>query len=373
MFVRSSSILAVVFCAPTLVLAQSHHHHGAHLSGYRYGTSSYSVGSTFVGTPGFSAGVVTPYPLGIGAVPYPIVTGYGAGGWYAPPYGYGTFGYGGLGYRYGYALPPVVIPAETMYGPGPVRRMMGLDPPLGTPVIQQTTVVAPQANNGNGFGVLAPQPGGARPNVRASNAQTLARAKKQVENGDVLFAAQKYADALASYSDAARTAPDLADAYFRKAAADIALARYDDAVSAIKFGLQLAPTWVDGPFRFSALYGGNVLAEQSHRDVLDRAVASRPTSDLLFLSGVVRYFGEHPKQSETYFQKASVVAVGNSSHLDLFLKRVAMLPPDPSPPATPPVQAAKPNVDDLLVPGVVPQGPAAPPVAKPADVNGRDI
>jgi hypothetical protein len=86
------------------------------------GISSIQVFSSGFGYGGFASGVITPFPYR------------GWGGGFYDPYCFGPYGYGyGGGYWGGglYAA-PLVIPAETMYGPGPGRRMMGLDPPLSS-------------------------------------------------------------------------------------------------------------------------------------------------------------------------------------------------------------------------------------------------
>lgn len=386
--VTVATILIVGVLGPTVVSAQVHYHgnhgHSSHYHatsvpgiGLGYGTGYYSAGTALYMSPGITAGVVTPYPLGLGAVPYPIVTGYGAGGWYAPsiPYGYGNYGYGAGPYGGGYWLPPISYPAENLFGPGPVRRMMGVDPPLGTPIVNNTTIVSPSpvvppiGNAGaGGFGVNA-NPGGAaknvvvaKPNVRVSNPQTLDRSKKEIERGDADFAAQQYAQAFSAYKDATRMTPDLGDAYFRLAAAAVAIGRYDDAATALKTGLQLAPQWVEGPFRFAALYNDNKLAQAAQLRKLEEAVETRPTSDLLFLVGVWRYFGDRRETSVPYFHRARALALGEAPHIRLFLQQL----PAPLPQASPQgVPAVAPNFN-LLDPEVPPQGPNA-------DAGARDL
>ena len=68
---------------------------------------------------------------------------------------------------------------------------------------------------------------------RATNAQATALGQKFIGYGDAWFAKGKYFDANARYRDAARTAPQLADAYFRQGFALAALGKYDAAVKAI--------------------------------------------------------------------------------------------------------------------------------------------
>ena len=352
--------------------SHGHHHGHGHVYGhgaghyYGHGSSAYGLGiggygfrstylstGSYFGTPGFSAGVISPYlGYGWGGGYYPSGGYYG--GW-GGGYGYGSSwgGYGPWGYARpyygGFAAPPIILPTEYLYGPGPVRRLMGLDPPLGTSIVQQTiysnpvaTVVQKPVAQGGGFGVLA---GGnaqmpPRPNVQATNAATQARALKLVEAGDAAFQKQRYADAFTQYKEAARTAPDMAEIYLRQAAASVALRRYDDAVASLKFGLRLSTTWVDGRFRIVGLYGDDRLAQAAHFDALAQAAIDRPSSDLLFLTGVMLYFNDPPQRAEPFLRRAAELVIGESWHIDVFEKAVQRLPaaaPVAQPPA--PVQA----------------------------------
>jgi hypothetical protein len=324
------------------------------------GFSSIEVFSSGYGG-GFAAGVITPFPY------------CGWGGGFYDPYACGPFGYGGGGYGYGggywgggFYAAPLVIPAETMYGPGPVRRMMGLDPPLGTPIVNQTIINNPPPKNTGGFGVLAqPQQNGVpqRPNVFVSNASTQQRARKFIDQGDTAFQQQRFAEALSSYADARRTAPDLADTYFRQAAAAMALGRFDEATDAVKFGLKLAPNWVDSRFRFSALYGPAAAAREAHLENLIRTANDRPTSDMMFLLGVALFFDDAPRTAQAPLDRARALAVGESWHIDLFLKALERLPPDAAQPAgaAQPVNAAKPILPDQR------------PANRPPDDGAREI
>lgn len=302
--------------------------------------SSFTTGATIIGTPGMAVGAVTYGPLGP-YTNYYYGSGYGWGGGLGWPGGYGLgysspwVGYapGGYGYWGGYlgrpfingwALPPAVIPAETIYGPGPVRRMMGLDPPLGTPIVNNTTIV----NNGpaapavvqqpDGFGVLAA--GGAPPRLRvpATNAAARERAKRQLEIGDGWFQKQQYGDAWIAYKEAARAAPDVADAYFHQAAAAVAQRRYEAAVDALKYGLRISTAYLDGEFKYSKLYGDNRISQTAHLEALAQAAMDQPSSDLYFLTGVMLFFDAEPLRAAPFFAKAKEVQAGETWHIDVF-------------------------------------------------------
>jgi hypothetical protein len=287
---------------------------------------------------------------------------WGGGGWGGAPY---WGGYGGY-----YALPPLVLPAETIYGPGPVRRLMGLDPPLGTPIVNNTIINLP--SQAQGFGVLAPgQQAPPRAGVRPSNAQARDLAKRQITAGDTLFAKQQYAQALEAYKQAMRAAPDLADSHFRQMVALVALGRYDAAVDAVKSGMRISKETVNGHFRIPAMYGDNVMARTAHLETLAKLTAERPSSDLFFLAGVMLFFDNPPQRSAPFFEQAAQLAVVEHWHIDVFrevLKRLAQVPGANGQAANGPV-ANGPAPNGAAANGPAPNGPAvgAPVPMPPAD------
>lgn len=329
--------------------------------------SSFTSGTTLLVTPGMTAGAVT---FG----PYGAYTNYGiGGGWYGPGYyssgpfvgyapgGYGfSYGYPGFGrwggwygrpYINGFALPPAIIPAEVMYGPAAVQRVMGIAPPLGTSVVNNTTYVnnAPNAAVNNnppqagGFGVNA---GGVNPpklHIAPTNAEARARSKRQLDIGDDWFRKQQYGEAWLAYKEAARAAPDVADPYFHQAAAAVAQRRYEAAVDALKYGLRISSTYVDGEFKYTKLYGDNRLAQTSHLEALAQAATDQPSSDLYFLTGVMLFFDADPLRSAPFFAKAREVQAGETWHIDVFrtiLQRMEMQQAQGAQPAANPPQAA---------------------------------
>jgi hypothetical protein len=319
--------------------------------------STFATGTTIVGTPGMAVGAVTYGPLG----PYTNYYygpgfgagyGYGLGGYASPWVGYAPGGYGywggflGRPFINGWALPPAVIPAETIYGPGPVRRMMGLDPPLGTPIVNNTTIVntgpaavAAGVQQPDGFGVLA---GGAAPprlRVPATNAAARERAKRQLEIGDGWFQKQQYGDAWIAYKEAARAAPDVADAYFHQAAAAVAQRRYEAAVDALKYGLRISTAYLDGEFKYSKLYGDNRISQTAHLEALAQAAMDQPSSDLYFLTGVMLFFDAEPLRAAPFFTKAKEVQAGETWHIDVFRTILARMEADANQNA--PVQQAR--------------------------------
>lgn len=241
-----------------------------------------------------------------------VVTGYGVygpwGAYYDPYYG-SPYGYSPFYDPYSaYVLPPLVLPAETIYGPGAVRRFIGLDPPLGSvPAVASPTPVVPA-------GVVVDDA------PRRSNAQRRARAWHFIQIGDDYFSQQKYAEALNRYRDAMQTAPDVADAHYRYALAAVAVGRYDDAAEHLKSGLAILPTWPQAGFKLQQLYGDQQLARKAHLEALAQQAAARGGDpDLLFLLGAHLLLNGEPERAAVFLRRARQLTAGQSEHLDALL------------------------------------------------------
>ncbi len=157
-------------------------------------------------------------------------------GWNAG-YLYPGWGYGGYGY-YGW-LPPLVLPAEQLYGPGPIRRMLAeaLVPLLPPPILpgDAALIGLPPAGNAAPAAAAAAQgpavqPAQQAPKVRAANAESRARALRFIELGDRHFQQQDFRAAYERYKLAAQAAPDLVEAHLRKGQCLLALRHFDAAV-----------------------------------------------------------------------------------------------------------------------------------------------
>lgn len=313
--------------APNVLAMQHPHHHGHHGGGYSYGGTSINL---FQGNYG---GLVSGYfgPVYGGALgPY-------GGPWIAGGYGpiYPGAYYGAL------FPPPLVIPAETMYGPMAMQNFLGLGggggpAPVAAPpqFAQPAAPAAAGGNVGGGFGVVAgnanpPQNG---PRVRVANEPTRVRASQTVGHGDEAFRRQKFHEAYQRYKDAAIVAPDMADAYFRQGFALTAMGQYDLAVKAFKRGLQFRPDWPASDFRLDTLYGDLALAKAAHRETLAQAAQNRPADgSLLYLIGVSFYFDGQPERAKPFFVRAQALETGDFTYVKVFLdeiaKRAAAQPP----------------------------------------------
>ena len=235
-------------------------------------------------------------------------------GGYAPYVGglYGYDPYAG-GYSYPYYpplyspyLPPVYLPAEEVFGPRAAQRFLDADdqsrPKLRANIIQDDE---------------APEP--KRGTERGTNSQAVARAWKFIAFGDARFANQEYSDANQRYRAASRSAPQLAEAWFRQGFAMLAIGRYDLAVAAIRRGLKINPNWAKSDFSLKELYGPDDRFKNAHCNALAEAAEANPNdADLLFLLGVHLHFDGQADRAKKFFDRAKDVAGGDAEHLNAF-------------------------------------------------------
>jgi len=244
----------------------------------------------------------------------PPYSSYGYG-YYAPGYG-GLYGYDpwyyqGYIYPNGYAssgmyLPPGTVPPGEVFGPRVAKEFLaGAAPARATPRRADDPLEAPSGAE------------------RGTNAQSLARARNFIGYGDARFAKQEYSDAVDRYRSASRSAPQLADAWFRQGFAFIALGRYESAANSFRRGLKLDPGWVQTKFRLSELYGPDEGAKNAHRDALAQAAENNPNdADLLFLLGVHLYCDGQKERAAPFFERAKELSGSHAEHLRPFMAKL---------------------------------------------------
>lgn len=240
------------------------------------------------------------------------------GSWSAPyPYPY-PYGYYGPYYPGPVILPPLFLPAESMYGPLAMRRFMGLDtvPAQAPPVI-----IANRPANNNPAPVVQ---GPVRPKVRITNAAMKAQAGKFMAFGDANFAKQNYNSALERYRTAAQTAPDVAEAYLRQGFALVAIGNYDSAARAMRRALLLQNDPAKFKLRLDNLYGENQMAKTAHLEALARAVENNELSaDLLLLLGLQLYFDNQADRARPVFQRCEQLGGNDDGAIIGFLEEAA--------------------------------------------------
>ncbi|MGQ9575671.1 MAG: tetratricopeptide repeat protein [Thermoguttaceae bacterium] len=216
---------------------------------------------------------------------------------------------------------PVYLPAEVLYGPEPVWRLMGVAHWVGPPGRVKVEAQRPEE--------AAAEGDQDRPAAqRASNPETLALAGRFVALGDQMFHKRKYVEANGRYRTAAQIAPGLADAHFRQGFALVAIGRYEAAAKAFKRGLEIEPDWAVSDFRLESLYGANEADKAAHFERLAEAAARQaPNADLLFVIGVCLHFDGQAQRALAFFRRAAQLAGANRTHLKGFLKGPG---PDPA-------------------------------------------
>ena len=234
-------------------------------------------------------------------------------GGYAPYVG-GACGYDPYtGYQYPYVYPPISgtyylppVLSDDIFGPGAAQRFVA-------PGDQSR----PKPNAGIFRDDDANEP--KRGAERGTNAQALARAGKFLSYGDARFAKQEYLDANDRYREASRSAPQLADAWFRQGFALVAIGRYDAALAAIRRGLKLDPKWAKSDFTLRDLYGPDPMPKDAHRDELAEAAEANPNdADLLLLLGIHLYFDGQAQRAKTFFDRARELGSADVQLLNAF-------------------------------------------------------
>ncbi len=267
------------------------HRGGGHGGGSHWNHQHGGNGPLFIWPP-----IILPWPGNVGYIPSYRSYSY-------PSYSYP--GYSNLGLPY-YIDPALGNPAWGAWSP--------LQPP----------VAQPRAVNPPAPADPLPTADSIKSKIRVTNAAAKARANKFIGYGDANFKKQKYLSAAERYKDAARIAPDVADAFLRQGFAFIAMSNYESAAQAFRRGLAIRSDWNGAPFRLDQFYGDDQITKTSHIESLAKAAEDNPLDgDLLLLLGLMLYFDGQAERSEPFFA-AAAQAGGNSDRLlDHFLRSPA--------------------------------------------------
>jgi tetratricopeptide (TPR) repeat protein len=158
------------------------------------------------------------------------------------------------------------------------------------------------------------------------NRESRQRATNFLSNGDRYFQEQRYQDALKRYRMAASADRTLTSAIIRQVFALVAVRRYDDAVEAMRRGLEHDPAWPEKLFDLNDLYAGNALARQRHLDGLADASLKAPNDpDPVYLVGVYLFCDGQYERSATFFEKASELAHPDVWHVRPFQRTTEKL------------------------------------------------
>ena len=314
------------------------HHHDAgwrdrhgYDSPYDYG-SPYGYGSRYGYDPYYGSGYspygVTGYVVGLSPYGYPAYGyGYGSPYAYATPYGLAyPYNYSPYGYRHyeysPYAHPlfsvypgALFMPAEQLFGPGPVQRMMGVDHGFNRPAAVAAEPVAESRRV-----VHEEVANDLKPATRDVSGKATALAWRYITFGDAHFANQKYSDAYERYRKASQQSPKVADTWFRQGLALAAMGQYERASKAIKRGLEFKPDWANSDFTLDEVYRGDAMSKKARLDAMLKAADDDPNNgDLSFLLGVHFYFDGKRDRAAPFFRRAADV-LGTDSDVKAFLR-----------------------------------------------------
>jgi hypothetical protein len=297
-----------------------------------------------------------------------------------------VFGPGFYPYYPVYSVPFPVFAPPLAPGPAPAPAAANgigggnVMAPVGKPAV----AVAARAPLG-GFGLLAPnvQPK-PRQKPRTTNAEARARSQRFIVLGDGYFGKQQYSDAYQRYKLAAQAALDMSDGFLRQGFALVALGRYESAARNFKRGIALEPDWAQHGFRLGTLYPENGLAKAAHIEALAQEVVRAPSSDVLFLLGVMLYFDGQSQRATPFFVRSRELSAGDDAHLGGFLRKLAPQAPADEAPAPAVVPVAKrdaapaPPATAVLPFSKLPTAPVDTARAKkgaprPSDQPGRDL
>lgn len=234
--------------------------------------------------------------------------------YYSSPYFYGQSPYYYNSYYYGYPTCSYTTPSINYYAATPVVNVTRIVINKAAPA----PAVAPPART-----VAPPAPAIAAPRATTlvrSSITDRSRARQHMKLGDSAFLAGRYADALLRYRNAGETAPDYAEAFYRKGHAYVAVGKYDLAAAAFRRALELEPAARRDGFRLDDLYGAGSRAKVVHLDNLAASALMREDdADNYFLLGLMlRFDGEH-ERAEKFLAKAASLSPAMRTALAAFL------------------------------------------------------
>lgn len=137
--------------------------------------------------------------------------------------------------------------------------------------------------------------------LRGSIGDGLAKARRLVEEGDLLFRRQQFHSALQKYKQAVASAPALAEVYWRQGHALVAVGEYERAATTFKRALALSEELDRGGFRLSMLYGSALATKEMHLERLaEWTLAHARSPEGYFLLGLMLHFDGQPERAEKF-------------------------------------------------------------------------
>lgn len=141
--------------------------------------------------------------------------------------------------------------------------------------------------------------------LRASRGDGLAKARRLLDEGDVLFRRQQFHAALQKYKQAASAAPELAEVHWRQGHALVAIGEYERAATMLKRALALSEDAKRGGFRLEMLYGPAVATKEMHLERLaEWTLAHQRSPDGYFLIGLMLWYDGQSERAEKFLRRS---------------------------------------------------------------------
>ena len=141
--------------------------------------------------------------------------------------------------------------------------------------------------------------------LRASRGDGLAKARRLLDEGDVLFRRQQFHAALQKYKQAASAAPELAEVHWRQGHALVAIGEYERAATMLKRALALSEDAKRGGFRLEMLYGPAVATKEMHLERLaEWTLAHQRSPDGYFLIGLILWYDGQSERAEKFLRRS---------------------------------------------------------------------
>lgn len=206
----------------------------------------------------------------------------------------------------GYAVPPVVAPPVLFpsLDPAPVSALrMPSRSPAGVSRVSDLDRVL----------------------GRVASIESRRKAERMLTEGDELFRVQNFHSALQRYKLAASTAPDFAEAFWRKGHALIATHNYELAVAAFRRAIELGGDINREGFRLDDLYGPARMTKSVQVDALaEWALARTDHADAWFLVGITLYFDGQQPRAEKFLARAQALSGPDDHHIAAFSRQTTM-------------------------------------------------
>lgn len=206
-------------------------------------------------------------------------------------------------------LPPLVVPAEELYGPRALRQFVGVDAE-----VDRAPVSVPRMS----------------PAMAIPNAERRARVERLLRSGDAQFRQQKFPAALERYRSAVEVAPTLPAPHVRQAMAHVASGNYEAAARAFRRALRADSRAEIDDSPVLLMYGEDPMPKMAHFDALALAVEKNlDNADLHLVLGMMLLLDGRPDKAQPFLARCDELGGNTAGLLDELLARDPTQAPNP--------------------------------------------